>query len=377
MSNFADVIIIGSGIIGNSTAYHLAKKGVDVLVLERDNIGDGASSRNGAGVRLSSRVFPESALAEHAIRDIWPGLGEELGADLEYEKPGSLALAQTEAQIKALEASVRKSLAAGADVRIIDGQEARRMCPYLSEAVEKASYCPDDGYANPMVTTLSYYRMARKLGARYITGEDVVSIQKVRGKARKVITAAGTVYEGNKIVLAAGFNSRRIAKSVGIWLPFLKRIDECIITEVQAPMMKYRLSTADGNFYGHQTRHGSFIFGGNTQLERYEETYDAQPRCANKSAPDKCRAVMKYIPALADVKIIRQWAGWLDSMVDRLPVIQEIPEVPGLVLACGFSGHGFAIGPAVGQVVEEIVMEEKTCVDVSGLRYDRFKAAGC
>ena len=177
--------------------------------------------------------------------------------------------------------------------------------------------------------------------------------------------------------MAAGFNSKRIAETVGIWLPFLKRVDECIITEAVAPLTKFRLSTADGNFYGNQTKHGSFIFGGNTNLERYESTYDQRPRNTNKQSPDKCRAVSKYIPALRDVKVIRQWAGWLDSTVDRLPIIQEIPEVQGMVLSCGYSGHGFAIGPAAGKVTSQVVLGEEPVVDISSLCYNRFKPSGC
>lgn len=141
-------------------------------------------------------------------------------------------------------------------------------------------------------------------------------------------------------------------------------------------MFQVRVSCADGNFYGSQTKHGSFIFGGNTNLERYEECYDDKPINTDKQAADKCRAVAKFLPGLKNVKVVRHWAGWLDSMVDRLPIIQEIPEVPGLILACGFSGHGFAIGPAVGKVVAELALGEPTCVDVSALNYDRFKPTG-
>jgi len=377
VSNTADVVVIGSGIVGSATAYELAKRGLKVIVLEKySNVGDGASSRNGAGVRLAGRVSPEAELAAKAIYDIWPTLGEELDADLEYVCAGSLTLAHSESQIESLDVKLKKDMKAGAPSRLIDGKEAREICPYLSDYVEKAIWSEKDGHANPMVTTLAYYRAARRLGVRYITGENVVALEKYRGRMRKVITEAGTVYEADRVVLAAGFNSRRIAKTVGIWIPFLKRVDECLITEVQPPMFQTRLTCSDGNFYGSQTRHGSFIFGGNTNLERYEECYDDKPINTGKQTPDKCRAIAKFVPALKNVKVVRHWAGWLDSMVDKLPVIQEMNEVPGLVLACGFSGHGFAIGPAVGKVVTEIVMGEPTSVDVSALNYDRFKPTG-
>lgn len=377
MEKNADVIVIGSGIIGSAAAYYMVQKGLKVLVLERGNVGDGASSRNGAGVRLSGREEREFRFAKDAILNIWPTLSEELDIDLEYSRVGNIRLAQSESQKKSLRSAVEKIKAQDIDIRLISGDEARQICPYLSDEVELAAFCPIDGIANPMTTTLAYYRKARNMGAHFITGEEVVEIQKHKGCARKVVTKAGNVYEAQKIILAAGFESRAIVNTVGIDFPMLKRIDECIITEVQPKMFPYRLSTADGNFYGHQTAHGSFIFGGNTGMERYVNTYTENPRCTTMAAADKCRAVIKYIPALKDAKIVRQWAGWLDSTIDRLPVIQEIPEVPDLICAFGFSGHGFAIGPSVGKVLSEMAAGETPSIDISGLNYDRFKALGC
>lgn len=308
MIKTADVIVIGSGIVGSATAYELAKRGKSVLVLEKyPNVGDGASSRNGAGVRLAGRVSPEAELAAMAIYDIWPTLGEELDADLEYVVGGSLTMAHSESQMKSLQVKLAKDLKANVPSRIVDGNEAREICPILSDYVEQALYSEMDGHANPMVTTLAYYRAARRLGVDYITGENVIALEKMHGCCRKVLTEAGNVYEAEHIVLAAGFNSRRIAKTVGLWIPFLKRVDECLITEVQPPMTKVRLSSADGNFYGSQTKHGSFIFGGNTNLERYEECYDDRPINTGKQSPDKCRAIGKFIPALKDVKVVRHW----------------------------------------------------------------------
>lgn len=266
MNNTADVIIIGSGIIGSSTACYLAPRGIKVIVLERSpNIGDGASSRNGAGVRISGRVLPESNLAVEAIRNIWPTLSDELETDLEYDIPGSLSLASTPEQEEDLEDNLKDTLASGVKAEIISGEEVRRMCPSLSPIVTKAMFCGEDGYANPMLTTLAYYRKNRRMGVRYITGENVIRLRKIKGNMRQVITESGNVYEADRVVLAAGFNSRRIAESVGIWLPFLKRIDECIITEGVPKMFPYRISVSSG-LYAHQTRHGSFIAGGEYRI---------------------------------------------------------------------------------------------------------------
>ncbi len=374
MIDTADVIIIGSGIVGSSAAYYLAKQGKKVTVLEKyPNVGDGASSRNGAGVRLGCRKAPESWLAAKAVNDIWPTLGEELDADLEYVHPGCLTMGHGEKDRRILEGDRELDRLAGVDSELITGAQCRSICPYISDYVEFGMWTPADGYANPMLTTLAFYRAARRLGVKYITGGNVLSVEKHQGRARRVVTESGGVYEADKIVLAAGYNSRRIAKTVGLWLPMLQRPDELLVTEIQPALPPLRFSNADGTLYGCQTKHGSYIFGGNTNLERYEYCYDDRPINTDKQTGHKSRLIGQYFPMLAGVNIVRHWAGWIDSMVDRLPVIQENREVPGLVIACGFSGHGFAIGPAAGLVVSEIVLDRPTCVDVSALDYERFK----
>lgn len=375
-NNISDVLIIGSGIVGSSAAYYMAKAGLNVTVLEKDMIGHGASSRNGAGVRLSGRVQSEFNLAAIAIREIWPTLSEELETDTEYNKSGSLNLYLREEQKEKVKTKMEKCIAQGQEAKLLDGDEVRKMCPHLSGLIAGATYYPEDGHANPMKTVLGYYKMARRLGVRFITGEEVVSLKKIRGVIRQVITASGNVYEAEKVVVAAGFESREIMRTVGIHLPYLKRVDEVLVTEAVPRMFDYRLSTIDGNFYGNQTKHGSFIFGGNTNIERYEETDPGQPMNTTRQPADKARMVGMLIPALSGVNVVRHWAGYLDSSADRRPVLQEIPEIPGLISASGFSGHGFAIGPAVGQLLKEMVMGEPLCAPIDEFKYDRWHASG-
>ena len=142
----ADVIIIGGGIMGCATAYRLAKQGVDVLVLEKKEIGNGGSCRNAGGVRQSARDPKELPLAMYAVANIWPHLSEELGVDVEYHQGGNLRLGLTEKDIKVLENHTAKSLKLGLDVKMISGDEAREICPYMSKEVVAASWCPTDGH---------------------------------------------------------------------------------------------------------------------------------------------------------------------------------------------------------------------------------------
>ena len=367
-----DVIIVGAGIIGNSCAYYLTKKGYKVLVLEKsDIIGDGGSSRNGGGVRQSGRDPRELPLAMYGIENLWPTLSEELDSDVEYHKEGNLRLGKTEEHLKILEGLANRAQACGLDVHMIDGDEVRQINPYLSDEVIGASWCPTDGHANPLRATLAYYRAARRLGAQYITGVSVLGLKKVKGKVRQVITDNG-IYEADHIVLCNGLGARPVAGTVGIDLPMMSVMLYALVTEAEPPMFNQMLGTAEADFYGHQTNHGSFVFGGSTNFEPVAKDNGTPVIMAN-AAPCICRGILKYFPMLADAKIVRPWAGWMDQMMDGVPVIDNISEVPGLTIAAGFTGHGFGIAPAVGTVVSELVNGDPTSADISGLKYDRFK----
>lgn len=374
MANTADVIVIGGGVIGCATAYYLTKKGCSVLVLEgSDHIGNGGSSRNGGGVRQSGRDPRELPLAMYGIKNLWPTLSEELEVDCEYHQDGNLRLGKTPKHLEILQGLTDRAVACGLDVKMIDGDEVRRINPYLSNEVIGASWCPTDGHANPLTTTLGYYKTARKLGAHFITGEKVVELRKVRGILKQVVTANGNIYEADTIVLAAGLASRAIAGTIGIDIPMQSALLEALVTEAEPKMFDQMLGTAEADFYGHQTKHGSFVFGGSSGLEGFNKD-NGTPICSSITASCICRGIMKYFPILEDAKIVRTWAGWMDLCADKVPVISKVEEVPGLVLACGFSGHGFGIAPAVGEQLARLIVDGSTDVDLTPLRYDRFKA---
>lgn len=373
MGNCADVIIIGSGVIGNAAAYYLAKKGRSVIVLEKsDNIGNGGSSRNGGGVRQSGRNERELPLAIYGVKNLWPTLSQELGMDVEYYQEGNLRLGKTKEHIDILNNLSIKAKESGLYVRMISGDEARKICPYLSKEVIGASWCPTDGHANPLLTTLAYYRKARQMGVRFITGEEVIEIKKIKGKVSQVISQSN-VYEGENIILASGYESRKLAATFGIDIPMNQVLLEVLVTEEQPPMFYQMLGTAAADFYGHQSKHGSFVFGGSSGYEAFNKD-NGSPTTSSITASAVCRGIMKYFPILADAKIVRTWAGWIDDCADHVPVISFVEEVPGLILACGFSGHGFGISPTVGMLLSEMVVDGKTSIDIDAFRYDRFKA---
>ena len=373
MIKTADVVIIGSGIIGNASAYYLAKKGCSVIVLEKSKtIGGGGSSRNGGGVRQSGRDRRELSLIRYAIENLWPSLSDELGVDVEYHKNGNLRLGKTERHLEILRGLAETACNAGVDVRMIDGYEVRQINPYLSDEIIGASWCPTDGHANPLMATLGYYRKAREMGVKFYTDQNVIKIEKHKGKVSAVITETDR-FECDNVILAASIDSRKIAETVEIDIPIQPQLIEALVTEAEPPMFNQMLGTAEADFYGHQSNHGSFIFGGSSGLEAFNKDNGSMVT-SSITAPCICRGIMKYIPKLKDAKIVRTWAGWMDVCADKVPIISPVSEVPGLVLACGFTGHGFGIAPAVGVQISELITEGKFSLDLHELRYDRFKA---
>lgn len=375
MKTSADVIIIGSGIIGCSTAYYLAKKGKSVIVLEKGKvIGYGGSSRNGGGVRQSGRDKRELPLAMHGVQNLWPHLSEELGTDVEYYQQGNLRLGKTDEHLNILQGLTATAVSLGLDVKMINGEEVREVCPHLSNEVIGASWCQSDGHANPLLTTLAFHNKARQLGVSFLTGQNVLSIKIVAGQARKVVTSTG-VFEAEKIVLAAGYESRAISQTVGVDVPMKTIALDTLITDAQPPMFYQMLGTAMADFYGHQTTHGSFVFGGGSPLDTstIDGNADHPPVSATAAT---CKGILGYIPALKHAKVVRSWVGFIDWCEDKVPVISHVEEVPGLILACGLSGHGFGIAPSVGTVLSQLACDETPSIDISELGYDRFAERG-
>lgn len=376
MENKVDVVIVGGGIIGCATAYYLSKEGKSVIVLEAsDHIGNGGSSRNGGGVRQSGRDPRELPLAMYGIEKLWPKLSQELGTGCEYHKEGNLRLGKTPKHLEILQGLTDRAVACGLDVRMIDGKEIKEINPFLSDEVIGASWCPTDGHANPMLTTLAFYKKAREQGVHFITGEKVTKLRKVKGRLREVYTQSN-VYEGDYILVAAGYESREILATVGIDIPMHKELMECLVTEAEPHMFNQMLGTAEADFYGHQSDHGSFVFGGSSGIEMNNKDGGTVNSPGNSAitASCICRGIMKYFPDLKDAKIVRSWAGYIDVCQDGVPVLGMVEEVPGLVVACAFTGHGFGIAPAVGEQLAMLITTGRTLVDISKLRYDRFKA---
>ncbi len=370
MSNSAEVIVLGGGVIGCAIAYNLIKRGVKPLIIEKDEIGTAASSRNGGGVRQSARDPRELPLAMHAVQNIWPGLSDELGSDVEYCQGGNLRLGKTDAHVKFLENMVETQTKQGLELEMLDNDQVRDILPYASKSIIGASWCPSDGHGNPMLTTLAYYKKALELGAEFIVGETALEVTMKKGRVTGVRTDQD-IYEAPVVVNAAGVGARDIARSVGLDIPMQPRLVECLVTDQQPHIFEQMLGTAGADFYGHQSKHGSFVFGGMTGWEPYE-LKDLNSVTSSNTAPCCSRAILDYFPWMERSNVVRAWSGFIAVVADMVPVMGKVPEVPGFVFASCFCGHGYGISPAVGQLIAELIVDGEPALLLDEFRFDRF-----
>lgn len=374
MASSWDAVIIGAGVNGCAIAYNLAKRGVRVLVLDKTDVCAQASGQNGGGVRQSARDPRELPLAMLSVK-LFSTLAEELEQDVEYVQAGNLRLCSTPEQETAMRASVERQRAdCELDVRYVNQGELYALNPYLADMVLGASYCPTDGHANPLLTTYAFARGARKHGAELRTGETVAQIRLSRGSVSAVVTDR-MVYPTAMVINAAGIGGRMVANMVGLDFPMTPVFTEVLVTEAREPLFPQMIGTAASDFYGHQTTHGSFVWGGFVGYETFlHDGYHGGTRRPNypEVASAICRTVLRYFPGLGGMNVVRTWGGLIAQVADKIPVLGPVAEVPGYFSATGFSGHGFGIAPAVGRVIAQAAVGETPEVDLSAFAAERF-----
>lgn len=371
----ADVVIIGGGISGTAAAYELARHGARVVLLEQGDLASMASGWTLAGVRQSGRHPAELPLAMAAVRR-WAGLSDELGADVEYRREGNLRLARTAEQVPEIERVIETGREQGLDLSFLPTNQAvRDVAPAIAETVVAASFCPSDGHANPTKTVQAFADAAIRHGATIRTGTTVLGIVAEGGRVSGVRTADGLT-AADVVVVAAGVHSPALVAPLGIDLPLRIGIVAAIQTTPLPPLLAQVLGVAGADLAGRQQVDGRLRFtgGGRTwehDLTEVAKSYELVQPSTGEIAGIVGR-VSAVLPAFADAPIARIWGGLLDMTPDALPVIERSPEIDGLVLAAGFSGHGFCLGPITGQIIRELVVDGRASLPIEPFRSERF-----
>ena len=375
MANTCDVAIIGGGISGTAAAYELARSGASVTLLERGELASMASGWTLAGVRQSGRHPAELPLARAAVAR-WQGLAEELDADVEYRQEGNLRLARSPDDVPIIRRIVEEQRALGLDLTFLpDNAAVRALAPALAETVLAASYCPTDGHANPTATVRAFAAAAERRGATIRTGTTVTAIDASGGRVRGVRTTAGE-FAADIVVVVAGVYSAQLCAPLGLDLPLRVRRVAALQTVPLPPLLRQVLGVAKADFAGRQEVSGRLRFtgGGSPWPHRLDDLAhgDDPVQPTGQAVATALARGIEVLPALAEARIARVWGGLIDNTPDALPIIERTPEVEGLVIAAGFSGHGFCLGPVTGQIVRELVVDGRSSLPIEPFRRDRF-----
>jgi sarcosine oxidase subunit beta len=324
-------------------------------------------------VRQSGRHPAELPLAQAAVHR-WETLGEKLGADLEYRQEGNLRLARTPQEVEVIAKMVEAQQALGLEISFLpDNQAVRQVAPALSEAVLAAAYCPTDGHANPTAVVHAFAAAAERAGARILTRITVTGIDVAGGRIQGVQTTTGPLAAG-AVAIAAGVHSDQLCAAVGLDWPLSITHVSVMQTVPLPPLLKQVLGVANADFAGRQEVGGRLRMttasGSWTWPEGELAADDVQPPA--QSLGQILERGSLVLPAVAQARVARVWGGLIAMTPDGLPVIERSPEIEGLVIAAGFSGHGFCLGPVTGQLICELIKGEEPSLPLGPFRRARF-----
>nr|WP_042188527.1 FAD-binding oxidoreductase [Kibdelosporangium sp. MJ126-NF4]CEL18301.1 Sarcosine oxidase beta subunit [Kibdelosporangium sp. MJ126-NF4]CTQ97786.1 Sarcosine oxidase beta subunit (EC 1.5.3.1) [Kibdelosporangium sp. MJ126-NF4] len=362
-----DVVVIGGGVIGVSTAFHLAEAGADVVLLERDTLGSGSTSRAAGGVRATFSDPVNVALGLRSL-EAFERFGTRPGAEIDLRQNGYLFLLDDPDDLAAFEAGVVLQNSLGVPSRMLSVAEACALSPFISaEGLLGAAFSPRDGHCTPEAVVQGYASAARRLGARIQQHRTVTGIAIDDGEILGVRTDQEFVATST-VVCTAGAWSASIGEMAGVPLPVQPLRRQIRVTQPLAvpPDLPFTIDFGS-TFYFHAEGPGLLI-----GMSDPEQEFGFDTRMSDEWLERLGAAAARRAPSLTEVGIAHGWAGLYEVSPDHNAIIGESRAVSRFLYATGFSGHGFLQGPAVGEVMRDLVLGRAPVVDVSSLDVTRF-----
>ncbi|MBC8731251.1 NAD(P)/FAD-dependent oxidoreductase [Paraburkholderia sp. UCT2] len=413
----ADVVIAGAGIMGCAAAYYLARRGLSVAVLDKSRIAGQQSSRAWGFVRQQGREAAEVPLMMASI-PLWKELERELNFDLEWRQGGCLYVATHDEDWTSFQQWTEVARQYGLDTRTLERRQIDAVVTGMQGPALGGLYTPSDGQAEPRRVAAAFAARAAEAGALFFEGCGVVGVERAGGAIAGVVTERGTI-RTSRLICVAGAGSWRLLGTLGLELPQQAVRGTCMRTNPLPPItastfwghglgirqrangainladdMQVDVDMTLGHFRALKwflpevwTQREKFSLhlngaclhdlrerlpGGMPDAERVLHPRDPHPQPNASHAPRALKKLRALFPALRDAQVVEAWAGLIDVLPDGIPVIDAPPQVPGLTIATGFCGHGFAMGPIVGKLLAELNDGGEASLDLSAFRLQRF-----
>ena len=368
-----EVVIIGGGVHGLSTAYYLGKLGVtDVAVLDKGYLGGGASARTTAIIR-SNYLTPEGIPFFNESVKLYEGLAKELNFNLLFNQMGRLDLGHTDSAVYGLRMRTEFNRILGVDSRLIGPKEIKKLVPSIDLREGKhfpilaALYHPPCGVIRHDAVVWGYGRAADRQGAELHPFTEVTGIDRTNGRVTGVETSQGLVKANTVISATAGWSST-IAKMVDLELPITTHALQAMVTEPLKPFLDKTISSANLHAYVYQTDRGEVVIGGGV---------DPYPSYSQRSTFQQMEELaantLEMFPCLKNVNVLRQWAGLCDMTPDYAPILGPVDGIEGFILSCGWGSWGFKAAPVAGKRVAELIATGETPELIKPFSLSRFR----
>lgn len=369
----ADVLVVGGGLAGCATAYFLARDGVDVLLIEQQDLNMLASGANAGGIhgQIPHEMFREEGEAWTrffaptlplmlASADLWAGFEAELEADIEFSRCGGLLVAETEAQMQEIARKSAIDLEFGVTVELLGREELRSFAPYLADYLVGGAYCPNEAKANPLLATPALANAAHSHGARIMRQTRLEALEQNQS-GFLATTTAGDIHAG-KVVNCAGAMAGRIAAMVGFDLPIQGYPIQVNVTEPAAPLVPLLLYSGGERLTLKQTPRGAFLIGGGW-AGRIDPT-SGLPVVDHHSVVENLRYAIAAVPQLEHVQLVRTWAAMVNGTRDWRPILGTTDQAKDFYM-CMFPWMGFTGGPIAARIVADMVLGREPQFDLS------------
>lgn len=367
-SRTADAVVIGGGIVGCATAYYMAKRGARVILLEKEEIAQEASGRNRGNVRVQLRHRLELPIALEAL-ELWARADEELGSPTEFRANGNLLVTYHDdiAASFANEADRHRRL--GLDAHVVAGDDLRKCVPGISPEILAGFLTTQDGHVNPQKATWAFATAARRAGADIRTGTPVAGIVTEGMAVRGVITKDGRI-AAPVVLNAAGVRAPELFEPIGVDLPITPAKHQILVTARMPLVTHPYLRCAGPRVSFCQTLDGTLLLGmGPAQNVGFDTSL------SRVHMSDIMRETIRLVPSLHAARVVRAWTGWFEMTPDDLPIIDRVAGIDGLFVCGGFSGHGFALGPAIGRLMANFILDGEATHPIDELGLGRFASS--
>lgn len=369
------MVVIGGGVMGASSAFHLAEAGQQVLLVERDDLASGSTVKAAGGVRAQFSDAVNIELGHRSLR-VFERFGELFGQEIDFHQVGYLFLLDSEEHAATFEANVALQNSLDVPSRMLTPDQAQELSPLIStEGLVAAAFSPTDGHCAPESVVQGYASAARRAGAVVATRTAVTGVERdADGRVARVLVGGQTV-ECDLLVVTAGPWSEEVGTWCGVDLPVTPMRRQILITDAMPGLRADTPMTIDfaTSFYFHNEGDGLLI-----GMSDPNETPGFKLKRDDAWLDGLFEAIEHRAPSLSDIGVSTGWAGLYEMTPDHNALIGRSGSRPGepdnVVYATGFSGHGFLMGPAIGEVVRDLCLDNEPVVDVSSLSADRFAA---